>query len=140
MPTPLQSQIIDEARKWLGTPYHHAADVRGVGVDCGMLIVRVFVDAGIVPAFDPRPYPRDWMLHRSAERYLGWVEKFADRVDGPEPGDIALFKVGRCLSHGGIVESEGYMIHAWNRAGAVVRREIASFERPLAGFWRVKGV
>ena len=25
---------------WIGTPYHNCADIKGVGVDCGMLLVR----------------------------------------------------------------------------------------------------
>ena len=65
--------LVREARSWIGTPYHPGADLCGVGVDCGMLLVRVLVDAGLVPAFDPRPYPQDWHLHRDDERYLGFV-------------------------------------------------------------------
>ncbi len=37
-----RQSVVAEARKWLLTPYRHAADIRGVGVDCGMFIVRVF--------------------------------------------------------------------------------------------------
>ena len=47
------------------------ADIPGVGVDCAMMLVRVFCDLGLVEPFDPRPYTRDWMLHRDDERYLG---------------------------------------------------------------------
>lgn len=130
--------IVEEARRWLGTPYHHMSDKIGVGVDCAMLPVRVFCDLGLVPPFDPRPYPHDWMLHRSEERYLGWVERFADKVDSPEPGDLALFRWGRCLAHGGIVETPEIMIHADLRAGCVERCEIAAFGDRLAGFWRVR--
>ena len=60
---------------WIGTPYHHAADVKGRtgGVDCAMLLVRVYCDRGLVEKFDPRPYTRDWFLHRNEERYLGFL-------------------------------------------------------------------
>lgn len=129
--------ILAEARSWLDTPYHHAGDIKGVGVDCAMLLVRVFVDTGLVPPFDPRPYPPDWHLHRSAERFLGWIEQFSDPVTEPLPGDVALFKFGRCVSHGGIVESPLVIIHADLRAG-VRRCEIARFEDRFSGFWRVK--
>ena len=63
------------ARKWIATPYHNCADVLGAGVDCGMLIVRVFVDSGMVEPFDPRPYAPDWMIHRDEEKYLGFFEE-----------------------------------------------------------------
>ena len=82
----MREKIIAEARSWIGTPYHNCADVKGVGVDCGMLIVRVFVDLGLVPPFDPRPYPRDWHMHNSdEERYLNLVLPRARRRDGSDP-------------------------------------------------------
>lgn len=133
------ARVLAEAREWLGTPYRHASNIKGVGVDCAMLPVAVFCGLGIVPEFDPRPYPADWMLHRSEERYLGWVERFADRCDTPEPGDLALFHVGRCVAHGGIVETSETMIHADLRAGVVERCTLkwCGGDR-LAGFWRVR--
>lgn len=135
-----REHIVAEAWSWIGTPYHHAADVKGAGVDCAMILVRVFVDLGLAPPFDPRPYPRDWMLHRSEERFLGWVERFAERTETPERGDVVLFTFGRCVSHGGIICDPGYMIHADLRAGAVVRSEIAPYAHRLHSYWRVRGV
>jgi len=55
----MREKIVAEARSWIGTPYHNCADIKGVGVDCGMLLVRVFVDLGLVEPFDPRPYTHD---------------------------------------------------------------------------------
>lgn len=130
--------IVAKAEQWLGTPYHHGADVLGHGVDCAMLPVRVFCDLGIVPPFDPRPYPPDWHLHRSAERYLTWVETYANKVPEPEAGDLALFRVGRCLSHGAIMTSATTMIHACIDAGKVVRADLDGWRSRLAGFWRVR--
>jgi len=68
-----RAAVVAEARRWIGTPYHHQADVLGAGVDCGMLLVRVYVDTGVVPPFDPRPYSVQWHLHREDERYLGFL-------------------------------------------------------------------
>jgi hypothetical protein len=95
--------VVAAARAWIGTPYHNCADVKGVGVDCGMLLVRVFVDLGLVEPFDPRPYAPDWHLHRSEETYLGHLLARAKSVAEPQPGDGVLFRYGRCYSHGGIV-------------------------------------
>lgn len=136
-----EQQIVAEARKWLGTPYHHSADVLGVGVDCAMLLVRVFCDLGLVTPFDPRPYPPDWHLHRSEERFLSGVLSYADEVTVPQPGDVVLFKLGRCLSHGGVIEtvaSEPVMIHADMAAGKVCRAEVRSLQKRFAGYWRVR--
>jgi cell wall-associated NlpC family hydrolase len=55
-----RARVVKEAVGWLGTPYRHQADIKGAGVDCGMLLVRVFVDTGLVAPFDPRPYENDW--------------------------------------------------------------------------------
>ena len=100
-----RAAVVAEARTWIGTPYHHAADVKGRqgGVDCAMLLVRVYCDLGLVEKFDPRPYTRDWMLHRDEERYLGFLLARAELVEAPGPGDVILFRVGRCYAHGGIV-------------------------------------
>jgi hypothetical protein len=68
-----------------------------------MLIVRVFVDTGLCAPFDPRPYPPDWHLHRGEERYLGFVFDRCHEVETPRPGDVAVYRFGRCYSHGGIV-------------------------------------
>ena len=116
-----------ETRSWIGTPYHAEADVRGAGVDCGMLIVRVFVDAGLVPPFDPRPYPSDWHLHRDEEKYLGFVFDHCDEVDAPAAGDVAVFRYGRCWAHGGIVTVAEPLtiVHAFSPAGCVVEEEVA---------------
>ena len=119
--------VVAAVRKWVLTPYHFEADILGAGVDCGMLLVRVFVDLGLVPPFDPRPYPPDWMLHRDEEKYLGWVYKACGPVEKPQPGDIALFRFGRCYSHGGIITEADpvALVHAFRDVNMVVEERIA---------------
>lgn len=140
----LIARIVAEAESWLGTPYHHLADVKGRGVDCAMLLVRVFVDAGVVDPFDPRkpePYTPDWYMHRSEERFMGWVEKFGDKLpegETPEPGDVVLYQFGRCASHGGIVVGPNLMIHADQWAGQVGRSEVTRWAERYVGCWRVR--
>lgn len=133
-----QAAIVAEVESWLSTPYHHGAALKGIGVDCAMLPVRVFGALGLLPPIDPRPYPHDWMLHRDDERYLSWVERFADRVDIPAPGDLVLFRVGRCLAHGGIVIGPDLMVHADLHAGCVERCEISRWADRLGGYWRLR--
>jgi cell wall-associated NlpC family hydrolase len=111
---------------WLRTPYHHMGAVKGAGVDCAMLLVRVFQDAGLVPQFDPRPYDMTWHLHRSEERYLGFIVQHADEVYRPEPGDIVVYKFGRAYAHGAIVIAWPEIIHAHMSAGNV---ELADGEK-----------
>ena len=140
VPASERLRVVAEARRWTGTPYHAQADILGAGVDCGMLIVRVFVDAGLVAPFDPRPYPPDWHLHRAEERYLGFVFDHCHEVAKPEPGDVIVFRYGRCFAHGGIVTRSEPLtfVHAFSPAGAVIEealeRNAALVGRPRRAF------
>jgi NlpC/P60 family putative phage cell wall peptidase len=127
--TDQRAAVVAEARKWIGTPYHNCADIKGVGVDCGMLLVRVFVDSGLCAPFDPRPYAPDWNQHRSEEKYLGFItarcgEIVADQV---QPGDVMVLRFGRCYAHGGIITKAKplTMVHAYQPARRVYEEEIA---------------
>lgn len=115
----LRAAVVDAARGWLGTPWHHMARVRGAGVDCAQLLMATYSDAGLITPFQHDPYPPDWMLHRDEERLLGIVQQYADEVDVPRPGDIVLFRFGRCFAHGGIVVEWPLVIHAYR-----VEREV----------------
>ena len=121
-----RGRVVAAARSWIGTPYHNCADVKGAGVDCGMLIVRVFVDTGLCAPFDPRPYPADWHLHRSEERYLGFVFDRCAEVGEPQPGDVMVLRFGRCHSHGGIVTVAAplTLVHAYFQARRVVEERL----------------
>ena len=115
----LRDVVVREALSWSGTPYQQLADVKGPdgGIDCSMHLVRVWVDSGLVAPFDPRPYPPSWHMHQSEERYLHWMEAVAVEVAAPQPGDIAIFRFGRCFSHGGIVLPGGRIVHAMMQHG-----------------------
>lgn len=115
----LRAQIVQAACGWLRTPYHHRARVKGVGVDCAMLVLAVMAEAGAVPDFDPGDYPRDWMLHRSEERFLAHIRAHAVEVADPLPGDVVMYRFGRCFAHAGIVTDWPAIIHADSRSGCV---------------------
>lgn len=141
--TPAQArlEIVREALSWIGTPYHHAAGIKGVGADCVWLLIRVFQSCGLLETnFDAGDYPRDWHLHRSQELYLAGIK--ANCLPAAEPwgvGDILTYRFGRCVSHGGIYIGAGKIVHAL--AGREV--EVADIANPLlatrfAGGWRLK--
>ena len=114
--------VVAEAATWLGTPFHHAARVKGKdgGVDCLMLLAEVYERAGAAPHVDPPFYVPDWHLHRDAERYLEGLTRYAREIAGPpQPGDIALFRFGRTFSHGAIVTGWPRLIHAYWSIGVV---------------------
>jgi len=118
-----RQMVIAEARSWVGTPFRHCSAVKGAGCDCAMLLVSSFVASGLVPPFDPRPYPTAWHLHQDEEKFLGWIAKYAGEVKTPKPGDIVLYKFGRCYSHGAIMVSPTEIVHAYFRERKVVVSE-----------------
>ncbi len=116
--------VIAEARRWLGTPYHSAASVRGVGCDCLMFPAAVYAEAGVITRQAIPYYPPDWHLHRGDERYLAGVLKVAAEIDAPRPGDFVLWRIGRALAHGAIIIAWPHIIHAVQGIGVMEDREI----------------
>ena len=99
-----RAAVVAEAESWIGTPYHHAARVKGAGCDCLTLLAEVFERAGVIAPIEVPFYPPDWHLHRSAELYMNGVVAHAREIEhSPRTGDIALFRFGRCFAHGAIV-------------------------------------
>jgi NlpC/P60 family putative phage cell wall peptidase len=115
----LRQAVVQEAASWIGTPFHHAARVKGAGVDCLMLLAEVYERAGVSRRIEPPFYVPDWHLHRDAERYMQGLLQYARPVEMPAPGDIALFRFGRTFSHGAIVTSWPRLIHAYWSIGVV---------------------
>jgi NlpC/P60 family putative phage cell wall peptidase len=115
--------VTQEAMTWVGTPYHHLADVKGAGVDCAMILVKIYVGLGLAPPFDPRPYSPQWFLHHSEEIYLEWIKKYCTQVATGGPGDIALYRIGRCAAHGAIIITDNLIVHAYQPSGCVELRE-----------------
>lgn len=108
-----RARIVEVARNWLGTSYHTGGRVKGAGADCLTLLAEVYAEAGIVAPVEIPYYPNDWHLHRAVERYLEGLRQYAHEVAQPLPGDIALWKFGRCFSHGAIVVDWPVIIHAY---------------------------
>lgn len=135
----LRAAVIAEALSWVGTPYRQLADLKGPngGVDCSMLLVRAWVDAGLVEPFDPRPYPPSWHMHHSEERYLAWLNTCGVEVATPRAGDVVAWRFGLCFSHGGIMIDEARVVHALARQGKCMvtdlREAFLTHEQIVAG-------
>jgi cell wall-associated NlpC family hydrolase len=143
-----REDVLIELQGWLGTPYHHAARVKGAGVDCLMLLLEVYGRAGVfarmgvdVKAIEIPRYSRDIMLHRNEETYLEGVRQYAVEAAGPAPGNIALWKFGRIYSHAAIITDWPAIIHAYAPEKMVVAGNAAMgalASRPVRFFdpWR----
>ena len=138
-----RAAVVAEARTWIRTPWVHMAAVKGAGVDCAMLLAKVYIAVGLVEDFDPRPYPPDWYLHRSGERFLGTLFDRSHQVAKPEVGDVMMLRIGRCFSHGAIVTNIDPLtiLHSFQPVGHVVeekteRNKLLRLDTALyASFW-----
>lgn len=137
-PAEQRAAILEEARSWIGTPFHHRARVKGVGVDCAQLVIAVYASVGLIEDFQPADYPPDWHLHRSEERFLNYVVDRARQVESPEPGDLMLMQFGRCYSHGAILVDRATCIHAFVGRGVELGDLAEWRSRPKAYFTVVR--
>ena len=136
----IRQKIVNEAYSWIGTPYHHRARVKGGGVDCAQLLAAVYGDCGLIADTVDENYPMDWHLHRDEERYLKRVKRHAHKVTEPLPGDIALFKFGRVISHGAIITEWPFIIHAYRPEHSCCMSDVsksAELTDRLVGFYRL---
>ena len=120
----ISDQLVQEARTWVGTPYHHQARVKGVGVDCANLIAGIAEACGYEPVI-LQPYSTQWHLHNSEEKLLNILESYGctattlEEQFGNYEGSIITFKFGHVSSHVGIFTSPNTFVHADVRIGKV---------------------
>lgn len=121
--TPEQRKaVVAEAQSWIRTPYHSNAAVKGCGADCALLPLAVYSKVLGLQAPPLPKYVMQWHLHRDEEKYLGYVRSLgAIEISATEiqPGDFALWRVGRVYSHGAIVIAWPKVIHAINPRGVI---------------------
>ena len=122
-----RARVVAAAREWIGTPYHHMADVKGVGFDCAMLLVRVFCDLGLVEPFDPRPTRATGFCIAAKSAISAFCWRARTRSPRRSPATSILFRYGRCFSHGGIVTAAEPLtiVHAFAPARVVLEEELA---------------
>ncbi len=137
-----RSQIINEARTWLGTPFHHQGRVKGVGVDCIGLIIGVGRAVGTLPeTFDATGYgrePHNHSLPKGMVKHLtikcsviedvegcgcGKKHKYAE-LDRARHGDILLFRFLREPQHVGFYTRDNTIIHAYDGSEKCVEHRL----------------
>jgi NlpC/P60 family putative phage cell wall peptidase len=140
----MREQIVFEARRWLLTPYHHQAVVRGVGVDCVGLIRGVGHATGALPE-DAEEWARFGGYSRipNPRRMGEGMRQFLRLVEGtPQPGDIAWLEWRDDLPmHLAILASDtrggATLIHSYSDAGGVVEHGLTpEWLARIKSWWR----
>lgn len=116
---PTRDEIVAAARRWVGTPYHHQASLRGAGCDCLGLVRGVWRDLyGSEPEAVP-PYTPDWGETGTAEPMLEAARRHLVPLDlaAAGAGDVVMFRMrpGAIVKHCAILSGDGRMIHAVSR-------------------------
>lgn len=115
-PSHSRRDVVNAARAWIGTPYHHQASTCGIGTDCLGLVRGVFRtlygrEAEVPPAYscDWAEISRDETMLRAAERHLH-VKPNGEISEG----DVILFRIKphSVVKHAGIATSASSMVHA----------------------------
>ena len=142
-----RSDILVEARRWIGTPYIHQASVLGKGCDC-LGLVRGIWRSIVGPEPEAMPeYSQDWGEVSLTEPMLEAAQKWFVPISLPDAksGDLVLFrwKNTAIIKHAGILAGERNFIHAYEKAGVVEttlgpqwkKRIAAAFQFPTPEFF-----
>ena len=134
------------ARAWIGTPYRHAASLKGAGADCLGLVRGVWrtlygAEPEAAPAYTP-----DWDETAGDERLWRAARGHAREIApaAARPGDLLLFRMraGAPAKHLGVMarsaQGRSTVIHAYSGRGVVEsplgpawsRRIVAAFRLP----------
>ncbi|MEM7619761.1 MAG: NlpC/P60 family protein [Pseudomonadota bacterium] len=139
-----RSDIVFEARSWLGTPYHHQASVKSIGCDCLGLVRGVYTKLMRHDPETPPPYSKDWAealkeetLLLAAGRYLNTIN-IQDRTQG----DVVIFRFRKSTvaKHAGILTERDRMIHATEKANVAEVHLSHWWQRRIAGVYQFPGV
>lgn len=126
----IRDAVMAEARRWIGTPYHHQASCRGTGCDCLGLVRGVWRALYGTEPETPPPYPvRDPAGEELMVPALGrWLIEIPS--DKAMAGDVLVFSWRHSLParHCGIQSSEHHFIHAYWRCAVAETR--------LTPWWR----
>lgn len=109
--------IVEAARSWVGTPYHHQAALKGIGCDCVGLVRGVYQEVlGVNPKFD-LSYSADWGDVNGNEKLIEAADKYLVRAEALGPGKVILLRMAkdRVAKHCMILTSPLTAIHAVNR-------------------------
>ena len=125
------NKVVEKAREYVGTPFHHQGRQKGVGIDCIGLIVCVAKELGIKSRTDPNAQdvvdygrvPDGKLLFWHLNEHLLPVEQAA-----MQPGDIVCVAFDKHPQHVGIVGDYRHgglsIIHAASKHGEVVETRL----------------
>lgn len=120
------SAVIEAARGWIGTPFHHQGRLKNIGVDCLGLLVGIAEELAICDENGKlltRHDALDYGHNPDEKRLLENLKKHCKAARKLRAGLIGLFEIDGSARHLGVFgEQNGYitLIHAYAPARSVV--------------------
>jgi cell wall-associated NlpC family hydrolase len=122
-----RTRVVAAARDWIGTPFHHQARLKAVGVDCIGLVIGVARELDMVQQdFDVTGYsryPDGRALMAMAREKMTWVP-----LDQMQIGDVVVVGFDKLPQHFGIIGDYRHggfsIIHAASAYGKVVEQRL----------------
>lgn len=132
--------IVEEARRWIGTPYRHQASKLGAGTDCLGLIRGVWRSLfGEEPEAMPA-YTADWSETTGDEVLLAAASRWLNPkpLNANDVGDVVVFRMRATgvAKHLGITatrQGTSTFVHAYSDHGVLETPLSAPWLRKIAG-------
>jgi len=129
--------VVNVAKTWLGTPYHHQGRLKNVGVDCIGLVIGVAHELGISD-FEIKTYgriPNGKMMLSLMRQEMIEIPKTEK-----QSGDIGLFVFNRDPQHVAIFTDDG-MIHSYAQVNKCIEHGFTPpWTERLVAVFRYKGI
>lgn len=125
-----RTDIVAEARAWLGTPWQHQGRVKGAGVDCAGLVIEVARACGLaaVCISGYSRFPSGAQIEQLCEQHMRRLPS----LDVAQAGDVVLMHVNQESRHMGFLTDHPdgglALLHAYAGHRKVV-------EHRLDGWW-----
>jgi NlpC/P60 family putative phage cell wall peptidase len=140
---PNRSDLIREARSWLGTPWRDSGAIKGVGCNCLGFLIGVARNCGLSDLGDLyKPYEGFAMPPDPLAMVRG-IREHMVKIKIARPGDVLLFDLGAGPRHVALLTEPGMIIHAHQTKGKVVEQGLAGLQRQTWGGgsnWYPRGV
>jgi NlpC/P60 family putative phage cell wall peptidase len=128
--------ILSSAYSWIGTPYCHQASKKNVGADCLGLIQGVWQEALGEAPNETQKYSSHWAEIGGSEEFAHAARKYMieKAIIDASPSDVLLFRwhPNAPAKHAGILDKDGYFIHAYDRSSVTRTRLSKWWQKRIA--------
>lgn len=134
-------QVVETARKFLGTPFHHQGRLKGIGVDCIGLVVETARILGLSyhDNTEYSQYPDGKLLMKELHK----SKLKSVPIENLQEGDLLVFWISKntkAPQHLAIKTKDG-ILHTYATAEKVVEHKFSSaWRRRLCAVFRFPGV